>query len=200
MNIFVASQQCPKVDSQQLISELSRIHIECRKTVPVVLVDDRYNLAQLPAGRRPTDHTLIHLQEMLNDMTQTIDPNKVAQRMSRVDSHWVIIELGQHDQLTCADFVRNLSHYHYLNPSVDYHNLVFMAPVVYLSTLSRLINESFNNQPASGDTLALSSEIGKLFVIMLLEKAFIGVPLLAGLLRGFRQVVALIFRRIAKAR
>lgn len=199
MNFFVVSHQYPKSDPQQLICELSRIHIEHRKTVPVIVVDDRYNLAQLPDGKQPTDHTLINLQEMLNDLNQTVDPTKVAQRMSLVDSHWAIVELGHHDQLTCASFVRSLSHYHYLNPSIGCHNLVFMAPAIYLSALSRLINESFNNQPASGDSLALPGEIKKLFMIMFLEKAFRGVPLLASLLIRLRQVATLIFRRFAKA-
>ncbi len=115
MKVFVVSKLSSSTASYQLICQLARIQHEQRKTVPVLVIDDRYNLSELPVSDSSTKHALFCLDDFLHDNgVSGIVANRIAQHMDKVESDWVLIDFGQHDSATCMDFIRKIARYNYL--------------------------------------------------------------------------------------
>ncbi|ELQ13335.1 MULTISPECIES: hypothetical protein [Pseudomonas] len=200
MKVFVVSHLSPSTASHQLICQLARIQHEHRTTVPVLVIDDRYNLAELPASDSSTEHALFSLDDFLHcNALSGIVANRVAQHMDKVESDWVLIDFGQHDSATCMDFIQKIARYNYLSTKLRKRNLVIMVPAMHLGIYSRTLNASFNNLPASTTASARSVQIGRLFMVTRLERVLTSLPLLAGILRRMRRVALRVFRRVARS-
>ncbi|WP_122387320.1 hypothetical protein [Pseudomonas syringae group genomosp. 7] len=200
MKVFVVSHSSPGTPSHQLICQLARIQHEPRKTVPILVIDDRYNLNELPVSESSTEHALFSLDDFLHDNGLSgIASHRIAQHMDKVESDWVLIDFGQHDSTTCMDFIRKIARYNYLSVRLRKRNLVIMVPAMYVGIYSRTFNASFNNLPASTTASARSVQIGRLFMVIRLERVLTSIPLLAGVLRRVRHVVLRVFRRVARS-
>ncbi|WP_440060900.1 hypothetical protein ACTAB0_26415 [Pseudomonas syringae] len=200
MKIFVVSHLSPTPASHELICQLSHIKHEPRKTVPVLVIDDRYNLAKLPVSDLSTDHVQFSLEDFLHENgVSGVVANRVARHMDTVESDWVLIDFGQHDSATCMDFIRKIARYNYLSPRLRHRNIVIMVPAMHLGIYSRTLNESFNNLPVSTTASVRSAQIGRLFMVTRLEKVLISLPLLVGVLRRARRLFLRIFRRAARS-
>jgi hypothetical protein len=197
VNIFIVSQLTSKSCNQNLISHISSIQLECKKTVPIVVVEDTYNLSELPSSQRPVDHTRFVLRDFqYNVVANGVEPNKMAQVLSRVETSWVMIDFGQHDQATCVDFIQALSRYCYTNSNLRNRSLIFTVQAAFLVLFARTCNESFNNLPASGIALAQSSGTSSLFRSIRIERLLARL-LLASAVRRIRQYLLQILRRFA---
>ncbi|KPW11631.1 hypothetical protein ABNM12_17830 [Pseudomonas syringae] len=200
MKVFVVSHLSPSPSSHQLICQLAHIQHEHRKTVPVLVIDDRYNLSELPVSDLPTEHALFSLEDFLHDNGLSgIVANRIARHMDKVESDWVLIDFGQHDSATCMDFIQKIARYNYLSARLRKRNLVIMVPAMHLGIYSRTLNASFNNLPASTTASARSVQIRRLFMVTRLERVLISLPLLAGILRRIRRVALRVFRRVARS-
>lgn len=205
MNIFIVSHLSPKTERQELIRQLSRIRCEPQKTVQVVAVDDRFNLAELPVRDRSTGVASFKLDDFFYEMGSTpdgvmrVDQNRIAQRMDAIHSHWVLIDFGQNDPNACADFILKLSRYSYMTPTLRDRNLVFSVPTIYLGTFARALNESFNNLPSNNSAFAQSGQVGMLFVSTSFEKIFTSLPLFSGVLIRLSRLAMYLYRRFMRA-
>ena len=198
MKVFVVSHSSPGTASHQLICQLARIQHEYRKTVPILVIDDRYNLTELPVSDSSTEHALFSLEDFLHDNGLSgIVANRVAQHMDKVESDWILIDFGQHDSTTCMDFIRKIARYNYLSTRLRKRNLVIMVPAMHLGVYARTLNASFNNLPASTTASNRSAQIRRLFMVTRLERVLMSIPLLAGILRRIRRVVLRVFQRVA---
>ena len=200
MKVFVVSKLSSSTASHQLICQLARIQHEHRKTVPVLVIDDRYNLSELPVSDSSTEHALFCLDDFLHDNgVSGIVANRIAQHMDKVESDWVLIDFGQHDSATCMDFIQKIARYNYLSARLRKRNLVIMVPAMHLSIYSRTLNASFNNLPASTTASVRSVQIGRLLMVTRLERVLMSIPRLAGVLRRMRRVALRVFRRVPRS-
>ncbi|ATR84283.1 hypothetical protein CS390_17985 [Pseudomonas sp. HLS-6] len=205
MNIFVVSQLNPKPTSQELISQLSRIQHENRKTVPIIVVDELYNLSELLGRNPPKDYTLFNLNDFLHekvsitDGAMCTDPNKITVHMNKIDSSWILIDFGQHAEKTCAEFILKLSRYSYINPKLQKRNLVFTVPSMYLGTFAQKINESFNNLPISRISTPYSDQIITMLFFNTIKKLSISLPLPSGALPPIKNLLRRTYKRLFKS-
>ncbi|ARA79191.1 hypothetical protein AAY86_09240 [Pseudomonas amygdali pv. tabaci str. ATCC 11528] len=199
MKIFVVSHLSPRPASHELICQLSHIQHAYRKTIPVLVIDDRYNLTELPISDLPTDHVQFSLEDFLHENGLSgIVANSVARHMDKVESAWVLIDFGQHDSATCMDFIQKMARYNYLSPRLRNRNIVIMVPAMHLGIYSRTLNASFNNLPSITTAAARSAQIGRLFMVTRLETVLISLPMLAGVLRRMHRLFLRVFRRAAR--
>lgn len=197
MNIFVVSQLGSKPRGPDLISQMSSIYYEQGNTVPVIVVDDSYNLPELSLSHVSAEHAHFNLDEFRrSDISSGVEPDKVARGLDQVKTRWIVIDFGRHDHETCADFISKLACYSYLSPALRNRSLVFSVPVVSLGTYARALNESFNNLSVNGSARARSRQIRRLLVVTNFERALISLPLPLGLLRRAHNVVQRIYSRI----
>ncbi len=198
MNIFIISQLDPKPSGQELISLMSCINLEQGTRVPVVVVDDRFNLRDF-SGSGPAEHAQFKLEEFQSDsISSSVEPNKVAERMDSIDSRWVLIDFGRHDHETCTDFILKLSRYSYLNSKLRNCSIIFSVPVVTLGMYARALNESFNNLSISNSALADSSQIRKLIMVIHFERVLASLPMPRNILRRIRQIFQRIYSYFLK--
>lgn len=198
MNIFIVSRLTSESCHHSLISHLSRIESEYKITVPIVVVDERYNLTALPPSQRPVDHTRFVLRDFqYKGGTHGVEPDKMAQGLDQVDTNWVVIDFGQHDQAACVDFIQALSRYCYASSNLRNRSLIFTVQAAFLLLFARTFNESFNNLPASGIALAHSSGTSPLFRSIRIERLLARL-LLTSAVRRVRQYLLQTLRRFAE--
>lgn len=165
----------------------------------MLVIDDRYNLTELPISDLPTDHVQFSLEDFLHENGLSgIVANSVARHMDKVESVWVLIDFGQHDSATCMDFIQKMARYNYLSPRLRNRNIVIMVPAMHLGIYSRTLNASFNNLPSITRAAARSAQIGRLLMVTRLETVLISLPMLAGVLRRMHRLFLRVFRRAAR--
>ena len=175
---------------------MARIQFERKKTVPIVVVEDRYNLAELPASQIPTDHIKFVLEDFqCKNITSCAEPNRIAQSLDLVETKWVLIDFGQHDQARCVDFIQKLSRYSFMSHNLRNRSLIFTVPAVSLVLFARVLNESFNNLPASGIALAQPSGVRTLFWSVHIERVLSGLLLANAARRVLQQILSFYPRR-----
>lgn len=200
MKIFIVSHMNPRAGSHELISQLSCIHSERHQAVPIVVVEDRYNLAELKVSGLPTDHTQFELEDFRHvSINSGTEPNKIAQKMNKIESNWVLVDFGLHDQTTCTDFISELARYNYTNPRLRNRGLIFIVSAVSINIFARAVNECFNNLPASSTPLNDTRKTSTLLLITHIELILIRMPLLAGTLRLIHNSVVRFYRRVVRA-
>lgn len=204
MKIFVASNGFDETPGQ-LVAQLARIDVKPGKATPVVVVDERYTIKQaLTDGAEPAC-AAFHLDDFLHekgsiaDGVMVVDTNQIATKLKGLNSEWVVFEFGQNDQQTCLDFVRKVSRYNYMNPSMRGRNVVFSVPSMYLAFFPRMLNEAFNNLPIGPIAVAQSGQVGMLMMSTKIERVFVSLPLLSAPLIRLNRLVMFVYRRFVKA-
>lgn len=194
MNIFIVCHSTSAFSGQLLIGQLSRIGIEPRKTVPVIIVDEPHTLEALPISSAPVDYTSFSLGHFGSG--DQIACESIALHMDTVVTDWVLIEFGQHDQSACIDFIVKLSRYNYLSDRLRHCNLVFSASAISLGILARTLNESFNNLPVGNAGVNQVGQLRRLFIITHIKRVLISLPLPRGLLHRCHTILRRIYRRL----
>ena len=175
---------------------MSNIYYEQGNTVPVVVVDDSYNLPELSPSHVSAEHAHFNLDDFRrSDIVSGVEPDKVARGLDQVKTRWIVIDFGRHDHATCTDFISKLACYSYLSPALRNRSLVFSVPVVSLGIYARALNESFNNLAVSGNARARSRQIRRLLVVTHFQRALISLPIPAGVLRRAHNLVQRIYSR-----
>jgi hypothetical protein len=163
----------------------------------VIVVSDLYNLSELPASDRPTDHQDFQLEDFLQDGNgHEVSTAKIARHLDDFNRHWLLIDLARHDQATCDEFIVKLSQYCFVSPTLRDCGLVFTTSAMHLGATAQVINESFNCLPACDPARANASQVSALFLRIYLEKLLHGSPLLQRMARRMYKLAHLIYRRL----
>lgn len=203
MRIFIASQSLG-MTPYQMADHVSRITMETSNTVPVVAVDQVYNLEGLEGSHSRTDLSHFCLEDFLQEVGNTadglkpVDGNRIYQLMSQVDTPWLAFDFGQNAELTCIDFIKKLASFSFMKAALQEKTLLFIVPEIFLGYFGRVLNESFNNLPSSPLAVAQKGDIKMLFLSSALEKAFISLPLLSGPLGRLNNLVMRLYRRFGR--
>jgi hypothetical protein len=202
VNIFVSSQSGNALKDPILVAQMAQIKFEARKTVPVIVVDDRYSLAEITCELGKPEHTYFRLDDFLHDKGSNADgmmvvnENLIPTLLSGITTEWVVIEFGHNNQSTCLEFISKLARHSYMTPVLRTRNIVFSVPGMYLGFMARTINETFNNLPISKFTVAQSGKVGLLFMSSHLEKVFISMPLLTAPLARLNRALMFVYQRL----
>lgn len=200
MNIFIVAHPRQKTASEERVRQLASIHYEQGRTVPVIVVDDHYDWSALPVNNAPTDHVGFELEDFRRSIIDnSVDINKIAHQMDRVDSQWVLIDFGRHDEALGLDFISKLSRYRFQSTALCNRSLIFSVPTASLHLFARVLNGSFNNLPVSGAALAQPGQLRGLLWAAHAERVLMSLPLLRGALSRIRHLLVRIFRRFARA-
>ncbi len=198
MKVFVVCHRDAEHDSQALIRRMSRIHSEPSRITPVIVVENCYNLDELPDTGVPTDYHSFNLEDFYIGMSRCeMEPNRIAVRVEEVDSHWVLFNAGQHGLEAFRDFVKALSRYNFTSSTLRDRNLVFTAPLVQLCAFACVVNESFNNLPVDSARPGYANQVRTLFFRIRLEVLLGSLPLPIGALRRVKGVLRRVYRRMA---
>lgn len=201
MNIFIVAHLGSELSGQELIGQLPCISYKQGHAVPVIVVDDRYNLSVLPAACLPLEYAQFNLSDFLHDgLMCVIDEHKIVKAMDEVKSGWVFIDFGLYDEIICSDFIFKLSRYSYFSPALRGCNLVFTMPSMSLSILAQAANRSFNNLQASGAESDQSRALGRLFLSAYIGRLFSGLSLAMAGMRHMHNLFMRVSRRLTNSR
>lgn len=203
MIIYIASNGFNDT-SEQLVKQLTCIKLQVKKTTPVVVVDERYNLDSAQVGGVDVSTETFHLEDSRQEDGSNaeglmlVNFNRVITKLSTVDSKWIVFKFGP-DQKTYLDFVRKLARYNYVAPTLRKKNIVFLVPSAYLAYSARILNESFNNLPVGALAVAKSGQVGMMMTCSNIERVLVGLPRLSAPLIRLKRLLIFIGRRFVKA-
>lgn len=192
MNIFIVAAPSRETAGQALIGRLACINSERRGNTPVIVVDDVDYLPEPELGHVPM--VRFGLEHFGGCELACED---IARHMNAVVTDWVLIELGQHEQPVCIDFIKKLARYNYLSHRLRHCNLVFLAPAMSLGVLARTLNASFNNLPAGHAVVNQAGPLRRLFIMTHIKRVLICLPLPRGVLHHGHTILRRIYRRLA---
>ncbi|MCD5994701.1 hypothetical protein KDX38_13940 [Pseudomonas sp. CDFA 602] len=194
MNIFVVSHSNLKADRQALINELSRIQFEPSRVTPVVVVDQYYNLSELPGEAQPEVYVNFVLANFLSPTVGSVEPNRIAHCIGTADADWILIDFDQYDASIYLDFIIKLGRYNYVSPRLRKCNLVITLPAVHLCNVARAFNASFNNLPLSEEQGASLYQVKRMYLRAYAERLFASLPLPAVILRFVKLFIFGLYR------
>jgi len=169
VNIYIVAQVLGRAATPDLTKFLSRIEVAASMTIPVIAVDQLYNLPQLAqksncliAGHDIAKFSLDDFRDPRQQASLdrfTVDINLLAHQLDNATSSWIVIDFEQHLKMNILDFIRKLGDYIFISKNIEHKNIVLLAQDHHVPYFSRCVNQSVNNLSISPLEVKASGQV-----------------------------------------